>query len=131
MNRRRRTSFTAACAVQVPGSDNERTCIFFSPAAEGRANSIALIHSIRQALLVRMGLRPDYVIASPDRDPQDGDWQDQRAQLKARFEAGEFDEVVERVDVEIGNVRTIPDWFYEPVWVARKRRPTEPLGAGG
>ena len=55
-------------------------------------------------LVERMGLQPDYLVpVEKDGIPKTAIGKIQRAQLKTRFEAGEFDEVVKRVDVATGN----------------------------
>src|SRR5262249_39152514 len=44
----------------------------------------------------------------------------QRAQLRQRFEAGEFNHVLKKIDILSGNERTLPNWFYSKVWRPRK-----------
>ena len=70
-----------------------------------------------------MGLSPDYLVpVEKAAIPKTAIGKIQRAQLRAGFEAGEFDEV-ETDRPRAGNSRTLPDWFFEPVWVRASAPP--------
>ena len=115
-------SFTAACAVRPVGSDTDRACVFFC-ASGGTSAETAVSQAIRDALVERMGLQPDYVVPVTTADiPKTSIGKIQRAQLKARFEAGEFADAAKKADLAAGNARTLPDWFFERVWTPRRAR---------
>ncbi len=115
-------SFTAACAVRPAGSDTDRVCVFFCASGE-TADEMNVSRAIRDALVERMGLQPDYVVpVTTETIPKTSIGKIQRAQLRARFEAGEFEAAVKRADLAAGNTRTLPDWFFERVWTQRRVR---------
>src|SRR5262249_12497992 len=55
----------------------------------------------------------------------------QRAQLRTRFEAGEFGELLKRMDIESANANTLPDWFFERKWLRKKARLLSPQVCNG
>ncbi len=120
-------SFAAACAVRPAGSDTDRVCVFFTVSAD-RSDEVTVCRAIRDTLVERMGVQPDYLVpVERDDIPKTAIGKIQRAQLRAGFEAGEFDEVVKRIDLALTNARTLPDWFFERTWTPRAVRP----GGGG
>jgi acyl-CoA synthetase (AMP-forming)/AMP-acid ligase II/NAD(P)-dependent dehydrogenase (short-subunit alcohol dehydrogenase family)/acyl carrier protein len=123
-------SFTAACAVTAAGSDTDRVCVFFHASRSEWRDVVGVVESIRESMIKSIGLRPDYVVpVEKHAIPKTAIGKIQRSELKLRFESGEFDSLVKRLDLEARNGRTIPNWFHEPVWVPR-RRPTLALGGG-
>jgi hypothetical protein len=48
----------------------------------------------------------------------------QHAQLRQRFEKGEYDALLKQIDIETGNANTIPDWFYQRVWQRAEHKAT-------
>jgi len=91
-------SYTAACAVREPSSHTDQLAIFFSATdADGNALKV-LIHQIREIVVKQIGLSPDYLIpVSKDTIPKTAIGKKiQRLQLRKRFEAGEFDSLVQR-----------------------------------
>jgi surfactin synthase thioesterase subunit/acyl carrier protein len=94
-------SFTAACAVRPLGSESEQVAIFFSPAlaaAEtGEEQLAALLANIRQSVVKRVGIKPDYLLpVAREEIPKTAIGKIQRVQLARRFEAGEFNDLLQQ-----------------------------------
>ncbi|HKE55157.1 MAG TPA: AMP-binding protein, partial [Pyrinomonadaceae bacterium] len=112
-------SFTAATAVREPAFDTDRLAIFFN-AVESRS-ALELSSEIRAHVLNRIGINPDYIIpVEKDVIPKTAIGKIQRQQLRDRFEAGEFKDQLRQLDIESGNARTIPDWFFQKRWHRRE-----------
>lgn len=111
-------SFTAACAVRMPGQVAEQLAIFFVPQDNRRLAQ--LLPAIEEALLKALGLMPAYLIPLVrEAVPKTAIGKIQRKQLVQRLESGELDAVLRQVDVLLGNERTVPDWFYQRSWQAQ------------
>lgn len=109
-------SYTAACAIRDTNSDTDQLAIFFhTPLADDRL--VALLKEIRGNVGRKTGANPAYLVPVPkEAIPKTSIGKIQRSQLKARFEAGEFDHILKQLDILSGNANTLPDWFYRKVW---------------
>lgn len=111
-------SFTAACAVRMPGQTAEQLAVFFVPNATARLPQ--LLPAIQETLLKTLGLMPSYLIPLQRDDiPKTAIGKIQRKPLARRLEAGELDTLLQQVDVLLGNERTVPEWFYQRAWQAQ------------
>ena len=89
--------FSAACAVRVNNS-GEHFAVFFHTERGADAEQAALVRQIRGHVARRMGIKPDYLVpVSKESIPKTAAGKLQRAQLSRRFEAGEFDAIVQRL----------------------------------
>jgi acyl-CoA synthetase (AMP-forming)/AMP-acid ligase II len=89
-------SYTAACAVREPDSHTEQLAIFFSATDADDKSLKVLIHQIREIVVKKIGLSPDYLIpVSKDTIPKTAIGKIQRQQLRKLFEAGKFDSLVQ------------------------------------
>jgi acyl-CoA synthetase (AMP-forming)/AMP-acid ligase II/surfactin synthase thioesterase subunit len=112
-------SYTAACAVRSPHADSDQLAVFFHPG--GNRRTADLIAEIRARVAQSAGITPEYVIAVRKEDvSKTSIGKIQRSQMKERFEAGEFDAAIRKMDIQLGNHNTLPDWFYKKSWCARK-----------
>ncbi len=110
-------SYTAACAVCNADDATEKLAIFFSSPITEEAKLLELLKKIRQTVVNKIGLNPDYLILLAKEDiPKTVIGKIQRSQLSDRFHAGEFNPILKRFDILLGNTNTIPDWFYKKVW---------------
>jgi acyl-CoA synthetase (AMP-forming)/AMP-acid ligase II/thioesterase domain-containing protein/acyl carrier protein/NADP-dependent 3-hydroxy acid dehydrogenase YdfG len=110
-------SYTAACAVRLPGEATERLAIFFSPTFADDNLLVDLIKEIRQKMVTKGGLNPDYLIpVEKEVIPKTAIGKIQRTQLGKAFEKGEFDSILKRVDLLLANNNTLPNWFYRKIW---------------
>ncbi|AOW99700.1 hypothetical protein BJP34_09730 [Moorena producens PAL-8-15-08-1] len=113
-------SYTAACAVRDAESDTDKLAIFFNPAKTASDREANLLKEVRLRVVDRFGINPDYLIpVERDVIPKTAIGKIQRSQLKQRFESGEFNTILKRVDLLLLNVNTIPSWFYRKVWQAK------------
>ncbi|KAF3884406.1 MULTISPECIES: SDR family NAD(P)-dependent oxidoreductase [Nostocales] len=114
-------SYTAACAVKDADSVTEKLAIFFhSPLVEDEALQ-KLLQKIQQTVVNKVGLNPDYLILVAKEDiPKTAIGKIQRRQLSQRFQAGEFDTILKRLDILMGDRNTLPDWFYHKIWRSQK-----------
>ncbi|MGZ5600431.1 MAG: SDR family NAD(P)-dependent oxidoreductase [Methylobacter sp.] len=112
-------SFTAACGVRRAGDREEKLAIFFVPhLADAEAE---LIRAIRTQVANRYGISPTYLIPLEKHQiAKTAIGKIQRTQLKQRLEAGEFDTIIKRVDLILGNANTLPSWFYQSTWTPKQ-----------
>lgn len=111
-------SFTAACAVRPPGDFEERLAVFFCPSPSGASNLADLLRRVQNSVARKTGVKPDFLLpVETTTIPKTAIGKIQRKQLVKRFESGEFDALVRRVEVLLEDERkTVPDWFLAPVW---------------
>jgi acyl-CoA synthetase (AMP-forming)/AMP-acid ligase II/thioesterase domain-containing protein/NADP-dependent 3-hydroxy acid dehydrogenase YdfG/acyl carrier protein len=120
-------SFTAACAVRPIGAVEEQLAIFFATATSTERELNRLLRAVQTSVSRKTSVKPDYLLPVPtDAIPKTAIGKIQRKQLTKRFESGEFDALTRDVDVLLENERTLPDWFLEPGFRA-KRAQVEPL----
>ncbi|MCG8424976.1 MAG: amino acid adenylation domain-containing protein [Proteobacteria bacterium] len=113
-------SYTAACAVRSPGAATDKLAIFFHPAVDDMQSKLALIDRIRDEIMSQIGLYPDHVLPlAKAAIPKTGIGKIQRSRLKKQFEHGQFDRLLEQLDLAEGNENTLPNWFFERVWQPR------------
>lgn len=91
-------SFTAACAIQDADSDTDKLAIFFHAAPDHAAALSALIRTIRQAVVSRMHLNPDYLVPVEQAEvPKTPIGKIRRNLLAERFRQGMFADRLQRV----------------------------------
>ncbi|PYT19900.1 MAG: hypothetical protein DMG58_35255, partial [Acidobacteria bacterium] len=116
-------SYTAAFAVRVASDNTDRLCIVVHPLAPEWAQQLALINRIREVLVKKAGVNPAWVIPVERSDiPKTAIGKIQRLALRERFEAGEFDSIVKRIDLDTESSRTLPSWFFRKSWIAQQPR---------
>lgn len=117
-------SFTVACGVCRDRDSEEKLAIFFVPHQTG--NETDLIRAIRTQVANRYGISPTYLIPLEKYQiPKTAIGKIQRTQLKQRLEASEFDAIIKRVDLILGNANTLPPWFYQSVWTPKQSKIVE------
>ncbi|AOX04319.1 AMP-dependent synthetase [Moorena producens PAL-8-15-08-1] len=111
-------SYTCACAVREANDNTDKLAIFFNSEQTEDTELLALLKAIREQVVNRMGINPDYIIPlDKDLIPKTSIGKIQRTQLSQRFATGEFHEILKRVDLITENSsNTIPDWFYQKTW---------------
>ncbi|MGV0104579.1 SDR family NAD(P)-dependent oxidoreductase [Nostoc sp. DSM 114160] len=124
-------SYTAACAVCDADDTTEKLAIFFNSPITEDQKLLELLTKIRQAVVSKIGLNPDYLILLPKEDiPKTVIGKIQRSQLRNRFGAGEFNHIIKQIDILLNNTNTIPDWFYQKVWRRKKAKLLKALPQG-
>ncbi len=109
-------SYTSACAVKQPGINTDKLAIFFNTSLDD-ASLVVLLKEIRTSVVNKVGINPDYLIpVNQEIIPKTAIGKIQRSQLSQRFKTGEFQSIIKRIDILLGNANTIPDWFYRQVW---------------
>ncbi|PHM11560.1 SDR family NAD(P)-dependent oxidoreductase [Nostoc sp. 'Peltigera malacea cyanobiont' DB3992] len=125
-------SYTTACAVCNADDATEKLAIFFSSPIIEEAKLLELLKKIRQTVVNKIGLNPDYLILLAKEDiPKTVIGKIQRSQLSDRFHAGEFNSILKRFDILLGNSNTIPDWFYQKVWRRKQAKVLKTLSPNG
>ncbi|MEH2088946.1 SDR family NAD(P)-dependent oxidoreductase [Nostoc sp.] len=110
-------SYTAACAVRQPGINTDKLAIFFNTSLSDDTSLVVLLKEIRTSVVNKVGINPDYLIpVDQENIPKTAIGKIQRSQLSQRFKIGEFQSIIKRIDILLGNANTIPDWFYRQVW---------------
>jgi len=121
------TSYTAACAVREEGSDTDKLAIFFNPHLSEQPAQSDLIRRIRERVARSAGINPDYVLPLEKSEiPKTSIGKIQRSLLKQRFEQGEFSALIKEFEREFAKANTLPDWFSQQVWVAKRIRHLRP-----
>ena len=93
-------SYTAACAVREPGSDTDRLAIFFHTPISEPKRLASLIKDIRSRVVRNFGVNPAYLIpVEKETIPKTEIGKIQRSQLKTRFEAGEFNDILQQLNI--------------------------------
>lgn len=116
-------SYTAACAVQLSGSNADRLAIFFNSAIFEQTLLKELIKKIRGAVVKNIGVNPNYIIpVKKEMIPKTAIGKIQRPQLSKMFVAGEFDSIIQQLGINLDNPNLLPDWFYRKTW-----RPKAPV----
>jgi non-ribosomal peptide synthetase component F/NAD(P)-dependent dehydrogenase (short-subunit alcohol dehydrogenase family)/acyl carrier protein len=119
-------TFAAAGAVSDPRTGSEGLAIFFVPKAA--ATGVELIQEIRSRVAAELGISALYVIPLAKKDfPKTTSGKIQRKQLMQLLAAGAFEFEIKKIDIQLKNERTIPDWFYEETWQPRQSGNTRGL----
>ncbi len=114
-------SYTAACGIRQPDSNTDRLLIFFHTTIAEDEALLELLKKIQKNIVRKIGISPSYLIpVQKEAIPKTSIGKIQRSQLKQRFEGGEFDAIVKRIDILLGNDNTLPDWFYQPIWRSKE-----------
>jgi len=128
-------SNTAACSVRSRTTGTEGLAIFFTTPRQSDAELRPLLADVRKRVLERIGIGIDYLLTLQPADiPKTSIGKIQRTQLRERFEAGEFDPIVRRIENLRSGGKAIPDWFYRVVWQSARLRgesETTSLEGGG
>ncbi|MFB2837777.1 SDR family NAD(P)-dependent oxidoreductase [Floridanema evergladense] len=110
-------SYTAACAVQIAGNNADQLAIFFHSYISDKTQLKDLIKKIRGAVVKNVGVNPNYIIpVKKEAIPKTDIGKIQRSQLAKRFEAGEFDSIIQQLGINLENPNLLPDWFYQKIW---------------
>ncbi|MBE9105748.1 AMP-binding protein, partial [Nostoc cf. edaphicum LEGE 07299] len=110
-------SYTTACAVHTPGHNTEQLAIFFSSVVSDQSLLKQLIKKIRGAVVKNIGVNPNYILpVEKEVIPKTAIGKIQRSQLSKRFEAGEFDNIIQQLGIHLDNPNLLPDWFYQKTW---------------
>ncbi|HKX28928.1 MAG TPA: amino acid adenylation domain-containing protein [Blastocatellia bacterium] len=114
-------SFTAATAIRPPGSDTDQLILFFSPTVSEESELLRVIKELREKIAREIGVTPLYLIpVERESIPKTEIGKIQRLQLRHRFEAGEFDSLLKKIDLLCHNEQTLPNWFYTRRWRPRE-----------
>ncbi|MCT7967812.1 AMP-binding protein [Laspinema sp. D1] len=94
-------SYTAACAVRLAGSNTDKLAIFFNPKFWDDDALMNLLQEIRTSVLNKVGVNPDYLIPVDKKTiSKTAICKIQRSQLSQRFHAGEFENILEQLDIK-------------------------------
>jgi len=116
-------TFSGACAVDDPVAGSEGLAVFFVPKSGTESVDILLIRSIREKIGVEMGISPAYVIPLPKTDfPKTTSGKIQRSDLKKALMAGNFDLIIKEIDLALKNANTLPEWFFNRVWIQKRAK---------
>ncbi|WP_437282988.1 amino acid adenylation domain-containing protein [Sorangium sp. So ce375] len=115
-------TLVAACAVAELGGAEE-LAVFFVPRDPAAAAAARIAEAVRAAVTARLGVAPAQVIPLERSDfPRTTSGKVQREALRKALAEGRFRRAVESVDLELGNERTLPGWFFRPAWRERPAR---------
>lgn len=101
-------SYTAACAVRDRDGATDKLAIFFQATTQKDEELQGLLQKIRQQVLGKIGVNPDYLIpVAIEAIPKTAIGKIQRLQLSQRFENGEFNPILERLAMLVGDGNTL------------------------
>ncbi|MDJ0649138.1 MAG: SDR family NAD(P)-dependent oxidoreductase [Xenococcaceae cyanobacterium MO_188.B19] len=101
-------SYTAACGVRKQEDNTDKIAIFFCPESFDDKFLFKIINDIRKTVVDKSGVNPEYIIPLDKPEiPKTAIGKIQRQQLKQRFEAGEFDNIIIRLNSVIEQERSI------------------------
>jgi len=101
-------SYTAACAVRDRDGATEKLAILFHAATHKDDERQLLLQNIRQQVISKIGINPDYLIpVAIEAIPKTSVGKIQRLQLSQRFEKGEFNPILERLGMLVGDANTL------------------------
>ncbi|MFI9273248.1 amino acid adenylation domain-containing protein [Kitasatospora sp. NPDC052896] len=117
-------SFTAACAVRTDPAASTDELALFVHLTPGHDEATALAE-LRAKITRESGISPAHLIpVTADDIPKTEIGKIQRTLLRRRFEAGQYDQTIQRVQHLLGDATTVPDWFLHPVWQHAHLTPT-------
>ena len=112
-------TYTAACGVRLNQADTDQLALFFHATVQGDAR-IVLFKRIKKRVSEAIGIQPHYLIPlNQDDFPRTAIGKIQRAKLKQRFEAGDYELRLRDVEQQMGGENTVPAWFHRPMWVTQ------------
>ncbi|MEU5642197.1 SDR family NAD(P)-dependent oxidoreductase [Streptomyces milbemycinicus] len=136
-------SSAAACGLFSPDIGTDRLLVFFVPDPEpattgqperpegsdddGLSRQAGLVRAITTGVAARTGLVPYRVVPlAAEEFPRTVSGKIQRGQLLASYTVGSFDERLRRLEVVEEGPRTVPPWFFAPVWEEAPLRAAAP-----
>jgi acyl-CoA synthetase (AMP-forming)/AMP-acid ligase II/thioesterase domain-containing protein/NAD(P)-dependent dehydrogenase (short-subunit alcohol dehydrogenase family)/acyl carrier protein len=124
-------SFTAACAIRLPGENTDQVAIFFCPTDAAEARLPELVKTIRRTVSRKESVSPDFIVPLSKGDiPKTAIGKIQRAQLKRQFEAGEFAAALARGQPAAKPADVASHWFYRRVWRETEIPREQPIPEG-
>ncbi len=125
-------SFTAACAVRPQGCDELKLAIFFHADYENNdAVLLKLLKTIQSRLIKRLGIKADYLIPLDcSAIPKTGIGKIQHKKLISQFQQGDFQAILEHLDVLTANEHTLPDRFHKKIWRRKQQTPMNRTDSG-
>lgn len=112
------TSFVAACSVRMEASASDELILFFTPKLYEPAYIMRASQHIKSHIATKMGLSASRIIpVQKHAFPKTSSGKIERAQLKTRWQEGEFDEMIMEMDMRLENEHTLPDWSYQKKWI--------------
>ncbi|MCY1022294.1 non-ribosomal peptide synthetase [Pyxidicoccus sp. MSG2] len=110
-------TFAAACSVVDPDGGTEGLALFFVPREPSIEVAARVAGVVREQVTKRLGVTPTYVIPLARSEfPKTTSGKIQRVALQRALTAGRFRSTIEAVDLQLGNERTLADWFFRPEW---------------
>jgi amino acid adenylation domain-containing protein len=122
-------SLVFAVGVRRDQAETDQVAVFFCPTVTGQSAIESITAQIRRALSATLGIAADFVVPIDKEElPRTGIGKIQRGELKKSFEAGLFDSRTLRQP----QARTLPDWFFRPIWQRRNLRQADetPVSSG-
>ncbi|KPN13027.1 non-ribosomal peptide synthetase [Bacillus australimaris] len=125
------TSFVAACSVRMKASASDELILFFTPKLYEPSYIMRASQHIKSHIATKMGLYASRVIpVQKHAFPKTSSGKIERAQLKKRWQEGEFDEIIKELDIRLENEHTLPDWNYQKKWIPAPLHEAEKRTAG-
>ncbi|MFJ5965681.1 amino acid adenylation domain-containing protein [Bacillus sp. NPDC093026] len=111
------TSFVAACSVRLEASASDELILFFTPKLYEPSYIIRTSQHMKSHIATKIGLSASCIIpVQKHAFPKTSSGKIERAQLRKRWQDGEFDEIIKEMDIRLENEHTLPDWSYQKEW---------------
>ncbi|PCJ56710.1 MAG: hypothetical protein COA79_18065 [Planctomycetota bacterium] len=112
-------SYVAACPVKLINDESEKLAIFLHP-SKGQFSTL-LQRKVQAHLLDKLGLISDFVVSLAKEDfPKTGIGKIQKSKLRAKFEKGDYVEILKRQGHSIDFPNIIEKEYFHPGWVKRR-----------
>jgi|GEM_PF-3921087 len=113
-------SYTAACSVQMEGSDTDKVIIFFCP-TDG-ADAVCIRQEIKQLMSRELSIAFEDAVPLLEKEvPKTSIGKIKRVLLRENYLAGLYDETIKSMDKADGHSsRTLESWLFQKSWQARK-----------
>jgi len=113
-------TFVAACGITTQDNGRERLVIFFVPSATQFRDQISIIRAIKETIHRNLGTSVDLAVPIEKHSfPKTNSGKIQRKQLATRFLAGEFQEIIDKIQLYLHNFSSLPNWICEKNWVEK------------
>lgn len=116
-------TFSAAAAVKDPNTGTESLAIFFVPKTTSMRDYSELVKKIRTTVTAHLGITPAVIVPLlKDEFAKTTSGKIQRTQMKKNFMGGKYANILMKLDLELKNEKTIPEWFFRSKWVIESLR---------
>ena len=111
-------TFVAACGIPNQETGREVTVIFFVAIADKFGEQLKIVKAIKEAINRQVGIVVDHVIPIAKQNfPKTNSGKIQRTQLAGQFSSGEFQQIIQKIQLYSHDYTALPKWIYRKQWI--------------